>query len=342
MRVILKGVLICLVGLAIVSFPRASHFRKHTGRAGVVAVSAEARYFVSVDDDETVRIWNADARKELSVLAQKSRQIRSVVFSPDCKMIAGGDDKHNVIVWAVADGKELFRFRGHTREVVTITFSPDCKMLVSGSTDQTVKIWDLETLKEALTIQSGYDFLASVAFHPDGKLFASGGQTGDGNEIQLRDVKTGKVHLSWKEPRGPIRRVGFSPDGKVLYSANSKLSLWDVATGRQRDCECPEWFEDGELLHALAFSPDSRTLVAGHDVAIGLWDVASGKNTRAFGDRGPNPYLSFADRFLLDPKEQRFPFLAAAAFKPNGDLMVLGVRGETVALWRLTSVPQKK
>src|SRR5262245_60622145 len=110
MRRILKVALICLVGLAIVSlavvnFPRASHFRAHTGRAGVVAVSAEARYFVSVGDDETVRIWDANARKELAVLSSKASQIRSVVFSPNCKMVAGGDQA-NVIIWAVANGKE--------------------------------------------------------------------------------------------------------------------------------------------------------------------------------------------------------------------------------------------
>src|SRR5262245_6050463 len=103
MRRILKVALICLVGLAIVSlavvnFPRASHFRGHTGRAGVVAVSTEARYFVSVGDDETVRIWDAEARKELAILSPKASQVRSIVFSPDCKMIAGGDQAHNVIV----------------------------------------------------------------------------------------------------------------------------------------------------------------------------------------------------------------------------------------------------
>jgi hypothetical protein len=93
---------------------------------------------------------------------------------------------------------------------------------------------------------------------------------------------------------------------------------------------------------ALAFSPDGRTLAAGTELAIGLWDVASGKNTAMFESSRSHHLLGFTDRRILDPEEGREPEIADAAFRRNGDLMVLGTLRETVVLWRQTSVPVRK
>src|SRR5262249_47687950 len=67
--------------------------------------------------------------------------------------------------------------------------------------------------------------------------------------------------------------IVFSPDGLTLVSASrdSKVKLWDVATGQNR----------GMLLEhtgavQVAFSLDGKTLASGgFDGAVKLWDVAT-------------------------------------------------------------------
>jgi WD40 repeat protein len=136
----------------------------------------------------------------------------------------------------------------------------------------------------------------------------------------------------------------FSPDGGASCAlAQCQPSLWDVATGQERHCEFPKWLDQSDFAYAVAFSPDGRTLAIGNYEDIGLWDVASGTNTNQFLSTRSRRHLGYSDRFLLWPDlPNSDPHIEAAAFRPNGDLMVLGSARNTVVMWRATTVPLKK
>lgn len=83
----------------------------------------------------------------------------------------------------------------------------------------------------------------------------------------------------------------FSPDGKILAErVGQTIHLRDSATGNiLRVLKCDkEWYPWTKQAEALAFSPDSKKLIAA-DLRnnIYVWDVATGKELQKFtGHRG--------------------------------------------------------
>src|SRR5207253_2638642 len=68
----------------------------------------------------------------------------------------------------------------------------------------------------------------SVALSPDGKLLAVGG---NGAELKLFDVVTGKTLATLEGHRASFTQVGFTPDGKYLVTSadDNMLRVWKVA-----------------------------------------------------------------------------------------------------------------
>src|SRR5262249_18150537 len=92
-------------------------------------------------------------------------------------------------------------------------------------------------------------------------------------------------HASW------VNAVAVSPDGKLVASAGDDNlgRLWNPTTGE----EVCRLANHTRSVRAVCFSPDGKTLVSGggsdwdnddgrDDGMIRIWDVAAGKELRAF------------------------------------------------------------
>jgi WD40 repeat protein len=106
---------------------------------------------------------------------------------------------------------------------------------------------------------------------PDGKALL----VMEREALRLLDFETGKErakfpHMHWQEPTA----LAVSPDGAVLAVGDGgRIGLWDLA----RRAALANSAEPLQALHALALSPDGKTVLTASPAVTVFWDRESGK-----------------------------------------------------------------
>lgn len=138
------------------------------------------------------------------------------------------------------------------------------------------------------------------------------------------DIESSEVLVTLNPNESPQRRMGsvaFSHDGRLLATASIEaqfVHLWDSETGellKSRHCE-------GGWIHAMAFSPDDRRLLTGHqDGAIRIWNSETLDNLHV----------------LLGHTDD----LRDIAVSPRGDSIVSAGNDRVVKVWDLAAVDRR-
>jgi WD40 repeat protein len=273
------------------------------------------------------RLWDWRTSKQVAKvpLGEKFQYVAWSAVSRDGKLLAvsqynGKGNDETIQIFDLAAGKVFHRLESSYVRF-PIGFTADGKFLLAGVDDTLVAIWDIANgkLSRRLDLKKmlGKGFVRWAAVSGDGKKLALDVWQvlvePDPNEIDpggtLRpmgcyrcviDLATDKQ--LWCTPlddsalRGgdtarAVDAFAFSPDGKILAERTAqKINLRDSTTGdilRVLKCE-KEWYEWEKQAHALAFTPDSKKLIAADlQSNIYVWDVATGKELQKFtGHRG--------------------------------------------------------
>jgi Planctomycete cytochrome C/WD domain, G-beta repeat len=160
--------------------------------------------------------------------------------------------------------------------------------------------------------------IRALAYQSGGKLLAAGGHA----EVLLIDRPTGEVQHRLGGLKARVTALAFDPKGTTLAVAigdpgtPAEIRIFQAKKGLWAPAGVLKGHADA--IHALAFSPDGRTLAScSYDRLVKLWDVNAGKLIRDLKDHSDAVY--------------------GVAFSPDGKLLASGGADRAVKVWDTTT-----
>jgi WD40 repeat protein/tRNA A-37 threonylcarbamoyl transferase component Bud32/tetratricopeptide (TPR) repeat protein len=287
-----------------------------------IAYSPDRKTVVTSDGGRIARLWETSTGRPLGAPLRHGRDVRTVAFSPDGRLVATASHEPAsglmdsslgcIRIWDAGTGRPLGPPIWQTQWVSALAFSPDSRVLASGDYGQLVRFWDTTTGRPvgAPIAQRGIVFY--LAYSPDGKKLAVA-TVMPVCEARLWDLATGRPIGNGMPHKNWVVGVAFSPDGRALLtrSHDSTARLWDAQTALPLT-------EPMQHLGApvVAFSPDGQRLASagGLETEVKIRDAGTGR---------PMPGAAMGHGSLV----------TALAFSPDGRQLGVGCKDGSARLW---------
>jgi WD40 repeat protein len=279
----------------------------------VIAFSPGGRSVATGRSDGTVEVLNALSGQVIAALRDQGQRtprdgITAIAFFPDGNRVVTGKADGTARIWEVESGKAFIQLLTEGA-VKAVAVSPDGSSLITSSTNGIVQLWgivgddarELHRLSEDVT-------QTSTVFSPDGRLIATGSLDG---RVRIWDFSSGLPVGPSGNVGYPVTTIVFSPDGRRIFTGGFHgTDVFDTSTTKRIASTAFPYDSDPVVL-----SSDGRRVVAvGNDGMAEVRDSANGHIVAKF---------SVGDG------------VAALAFSPDSELIVVGGRDGTVRMWQV-------
>jgi WD40 repeat protein len=174
-----------------------------------------------VGNDLTLRLWDAEAGRQLAVLHGHTASVTSVAASPDGRRLFTGAGDGTVRAWdleALDPGRRVWKLPA---SAYGLAFSPDGQRVAGTGWEGWVRVWESRTGREIAKWTGHRQSGVRVAWSPDGKWLAT---TGNDGRVVLWDAATGQTVVTLLETKGQIGGVAFSRMSLGRGGARRRLS----------------------------------------------------------------------------------------------------------------------
>ncbi|MDE0019807.1 MAG: T9SS type A sorting domain-containing protein [Candidatus Poribacteria bacterium] len=317
-----------------------------------------AGYSPYLTADAPFHYWDVEAQKQAEYKIPGSSPIRSVSFSPDGRCVAtssvdGYSTSSGIHIWDVSTGEEKRSVRAYPGPSA---FSPDGRTVAGVSEKYAIGVWDAET-GEPVAELKGYS-PSSFAYTPDGKTLAFNNTTYKKGIVRFLDISTGEAAEALTAPSGWASELSFSRDGSVLAAAGGggSVHLWDVEKR-----EVLRTVKGIGSVHALALSPDGRSIAVGGEDSVRVWSAENGalrgkmvghegavrtvayspdgRHIASAGDDGTVRVWSAETFALTKTLRGHVGYVNSVAFSPDSRSLVSGGKDGRVLLWGVEDLP---
>jgi WD40 repeat protein len=125
--------------------------------------------------DGTVRIWSAATGKQQAQPLVHDAVVRSVVWSPDNRLLISACTDGQIYFWSAPTGAQLGSpLHAHLDSINLLAISPSGELIASASVDCTVRLWTTTTRRPFGRVFQHSRGVGTVAFSPNGQLVATG------------------------------------------------------------------------------------------------------------------------------------------------------------------------
>ncbi len=230
---------------------------------------------------ENFALWNMKTGQSEGYWKVRESNIRDIALSNNGDYLLIGKGNGTVVHVTVDTGRRL-EFLGHKEKINTVDMIPNGRVAISGGNDFIAYVWD--TVSGQVIYQFNHTSRVSkVALDPLGRYAFSANSM---KSAHIWDLKTGKLLTTLKGTKRHevFSSVRFSPDGKTLVTgaASSKVSVWDITTGKRtaswhvtpKEAKRPT----GAVVYSLAFSDNNTLLTESSSGYAELWQLPSKVN----------------------------------------------------------------
>jgi WD40 repeat protein len=210
------------------SFPDGQKIQTLQDRKQVVSavqISADGEWLVAVSYGGRAMIWTLSGDPVVGIKAS-IKNLSSVDFSPDKKLLATCGLGDEVFLWYLPTGARAGVLTGHKTAVMKVKFVQDGRYLVSLGYEQTIRFWDTDTWRETKVVRPEVPSARGIVFSHDDQLAALLLE----GRVDIMSVdnwtKMNELTISAKS----VGSAAFSRDGRWLAvgAADRKIRVWPM------------------------------------------------------------------------------------------------------------------
>ncbi len=243
----------------------------HEGQVRWCDVTPDSHTLVTVSEDQTMRVWDLAAAKEIRKFNLPAGRHECVRVLPDGRRALYVAEQ-TVRLIDLTTGQEIYATPALSRLVEQIAVTPDGTLAVFSGCDRELYVWDVRRNKQVARMPEFDSNIYLMDISPDGRYLVAR-HLGEDRPLRIYDVKAGTIkHEIAPVPGGRYYNLfDLSPDGRYVITAGEDriLRQWDLETGRQVRTLASH---GGNL--RVAITPDGRRMISDAP-DIGTWMYVS-------------------------------------------------------------------